>query len=66
MAVSKDGENWLQVGDKSKNTAPSTPAGDEFAFEPVETRYIRVNMLYHNLNKGVHIVEVQAFEAEKK
>jgi len=60
VEVSTDGENWLGVGDKSTNTAPSTPAGDKFTFEPVEVRYIRVNMLYHNLNKGVHIVEVKA------
>ncbi len=66
VEVSTDGQDWLQIGDKSKNTTPTTSAGDEFSFDPVEMRYIRVNMLYHNLNKGVHIVEVQAFDAQKK
>ena len=61
VEVSKDGDNWQQVGDKSKNTTPSTPKGDRFEFEATKTRYIRVNMLYHSLNKGVHIVEVKAF-----
>jgi len=59
VEVSKDGKIWNKIGDKSKNTTPSTPAGDEFKFDPVEARYIRVNMLYHNLNTGVHIVEVE-------
>jgi hypothetical protein len=64
VEVSRNGVRWRQVGDRSDNTAPSTPEGDRFNFEPVEVRYIRVNMLYHNLNKGVHLVEVVPLEAD--
>ena len=59
VEISEDATTWHQVGDKSKNTIPSTPAGDLFNFAPIEARYIRVNMLYHNLNKGVHVVEIE-------
>ena len=52
------------VGDFSENTKPATPAGNDFRYEPVEARYVRVNMLYHNLNKGVHLVEVRVFESD--
>ena len=58
VAVSEDGVKWSIVGDKSTNTTPSTAKGDRFEFEKRMARYVRVNMLYHNLNKGVHIVEV--------
>jgi len=58
VEVSADGEVWTTVGDMRENTTPSTPKGDRFEFEPTEIRFVRVNMLYHNLNKGVHIVEV--------
>jgi hypothetical protein len=66
VEVSPDGHQWKRIGDKSENTAASTPRGDRFEFPATEIRYIRINMLYHNLNKGVHIVEVKAFAPEEK
>ncbi len=62
VEVSADGKTWEQVGDKLANTAPATAAGDAFAFTARVVRYIRVNMLYHSLNPGVHIVEVKVSE----
>jgi hypothetical protein len=62
--VSTDGNHWTTVGDRSRNTAPSTPAGEEFSFAATDVRYIRVRMLYHSLNVGVHIVEVAGIEAD--
>ncbi len=59
LQVSADGETWSTVGDKRENKTPSTPRGDRFEFEPREVRLLRVNMLYHSLNKGVHVVEVK-------
>ncbi len=58
VEVSADGGAWTMVGDMRKNSTPSTPKGNRFEFEPTAIRFIRVNMLYHNLNHGVHIVEV--------
>ena len=55
-----------QVADMSKNSTPSTPKGDRHDFDATEARYIRVNMLYHSLNRGVHIVEVRALAAEEE
>ena len=64
VELSTDGKTWHRVGDKSQNTAPATAKGNRFEFAPAKARYIRVNMLYHNLNRGVHVVEVKAFEPE--
>jgi hypothetical protein len=61
VEVSSDGAKWTRVADKSRNTAPSTAQGDDLPIPPVETRYVRVNMLYHSLNGGVHLVEVRVF-----
>ena len=58
VEISADGQSWQMVGDMRDNRTPSTPDGDRFEFEPTEVSCIRVNMLYHNLNRGVHIVEV--------
>ncbi len=60
VEISPDGETWRRIGDMGRNATPATPKGDRFQFEPAETRYIRVNMLYHSLNRGVHIVEIKA------
>jgi len=59
LDVSADGETWSTVGDRRANTTPSTPKGDRFEFEPKKVRLIRVNMLHHSLNRGVHVVEVK-------
>ena len=64
VEISTDGKTWEQVGDRGKNTGPSTPDGDVIEFTPRAVRYIRINMLYHNLNPGVHIVEVDVTPAE--
>jgi hypothetical protein len=41
-----------------EDRAISTSKGTRFEFEPTLACFIPVNMLYHNLNKGVPIVEV--------
>lgn len=61
--ISVDGQNWTVVGDQRENTVPARPAGDAFAFPAQDARYIRINVLFHSLNPGVHIVEVAATEA---
>jgi hypothetical protein len=46
----------------SKNKKTPTTEGAKFVFKsPVKCNYIRVNMLYHNQNKGVYLVEVKWF-----
>ncbi|MBT7068862.1 MAG: discoidin domain-containing protein, partial [Verrucomicrobia bacterium] len=62
VEVSTDGKDWQQVVDMSKNTTLSTPEGDRFEFESTDVRYVRVNMLYHTRNTGVHLVEVEVIE----
>jgi len=64
VETSVDGTHWTLVGDKSQNSVPSSPIGDEFKFAASKVRYVRVNMLKCNANEGVHIVEVQVFEAK--
>ena len=65
VEVSADGTQWTQVGDKLTNVQPATEAGDLFRFTPRAVRFIRVKMIYNNLNAGVHIVEVQAIAVDK-
>ena len=57
----EDGVLFGRTVDMSGNTTPADPAGAEHRFAPVEARYLRVNMLYHNLNKGVHLVEARIY-----
>ena len=62
VETSMDGMNWKTVADMSKNEKPSTAEGFMHEFHKTTARYVRVNMLYHNLNKGIHLVEVRVFE----
>jgi len=64
VEVSEDGKAWRQVADMTRNNTPATPGGDDHRFDPVTARYVRVNMLHHNLNRGVHVVEVRVFDAK--
>ena len=36
----------------------------DLAFHACQVRYVRVNIFYHSLNRGVHLVEVKVFETE--
>jgi hypothetical protein len=64
VEASADGTAWQRVADLSENTEPATPAGNDFRFQPVAMRFVRVNMLKHSLNAGVHLVEVRVFPAK--
>jgi hypothetical protein len=59
-------KNWTQVIDMTKNVEPSTKVGDEHHLDPVQARYVRVNMLNHSSNPGVHFNEPMGYEAAKK
>ena len=62
VELSADGKNWTKVVDMSGNKTPATAKGNEFKFDsPRKARYIRVNMLFHNLSKKVELVEVEWF-----
>ncbi len=61
VEVSEDGEAWRTVADQSGNDRPATRDGDDHRFAPRTARYVRVRMLYHSLNRGVHLVEVRVF-----
>ncbi len=62
IETSLDGKKWQKIIDKSNNTSP-VPKGGECTFniKPTKARYIKVNMLKHNHNNNVHIVEIMAF-----
>ena len=64
VEASADGTAWQRVADLSENAEPATPAGNDFRFQPVAMRFVRVNMLKHSLNAGVHLVEVRVFPAK--
>ena len=50
-----------RVADMSRNTKTATSQGDDHRFTATTARFVRVQMLYHNLNRGVHLVEVRVF-----
>ena len=64
VEASTDGRAWQRVADLSQNTDAATPAGNNFLFQPVAMRFVRVNMMKHSLNAGVHLVEVRVFPAK--
>lgn len=64
IEVSHDGNEWKEVVDMRTNIQPATAIGRLHRFAPVETRFVRVNMLSNSANPGVHIVEVQIHEAK--
>lgn len=66
VEVSRDGSEWTQVADRSRNTQPAMPRGDPIRFDPIEARYVRVTMLFNSANSSVHLVEVRVFAAEPK
>jgi hypothetical protein len=62
VKVSKDNKNWTTVADMSKNTKTVTKEGDKITFKaPVTARYIKIEMLHHNLNNRVELIEVKWF-----
>ncbi|MGI9243058.1 MAG: discoidin domain-containing protein, partial [Verrucomicrobiales bacterium] len=64
IEMSLDGKEWKQIVDMTKNVEPSSKKGDEHNFDPVQARYVRVNMLNHSANPGVHINELMVYEAD--
>lgn len=62
VELSEDRTAWRSVADMKDNLKPATPSGYDHRFQPLSARYVRVNMLHHNLNRGVHLVEVRVFD----
>ncbi len=58
---SLDGKQWGMVADWRDNIRPATKAGYAIRFQPAEMRFIRVNLTFHSLNAGRHLVEVMAY-----
>lgn len=61
VEASVDGKTWLMLADRSHNTMPSSPKGDEIRFTPMQARYVRVTMLRNSVNEGVHLVELRVW-----
>ena len=64
IEASLDGNDWQQIVDMTKNVRPSTQGGFEHNFDPIQARYLRVNMLTNSVNPGVHINELMVFESK--
>ncbi len=61
IEISLDGKNWTKVVDASNNKKVATSRGYRDTFTPQKAKFIRVNMLENNSNRGVHIVEFRAY-----
>ena len=59
---SLDGKAWILLADRRDNTGPSTKAGYECKFKPVQIRHLRITMTANSANSGRHLVEVMAYE----
>lgn len=66
IEVSRDGKQWEQVVDMTKNVAPATKNGEEHNITTVGARYVRINMLVNSANPGVHLNELMVYEAEEE
>ena len=65
VSVSPDAKTWKMVGDMAKTTTPAAPAGQAFAFDPVEARYVKIDILKGSANEAVHLVEVKVYAVAK-
>ncbi|MBI3920704.1 MAG: DUF1080 domain-containing protein [Armatimonadetes bacterium] len=61
LDVSLDSQTWKTIVDMSQNTRPSTRRGIPHTFEPVEARYVRLNILKNSVNEAVHVVELKVY-----
>ena len=57
---SVDGQSWTQLVNKT-STAAGTNAGDDFMFEDVTARYIKIVGTYNSSNEGFHVKEVRVY-----
>lgn len=63
--ASVDGQAWTTLADNSKNDKPATEAGLWHVFaQPVQARYVRLNILKNSVNEAVHVVEVEVYSAD--
>lgn len=66
VETSTDQKEYKKVVDMSKNTAPATADGILSKFEPVEARYVRINITKHSVNQAVHLVEIKVYAQGKE
>ena len=64
VETSLDGENWTMAADMSETQKRSDSFGDMHKFKPVQARYVRVTVLFHDANPGIHMREVRVFKAK--
>ncbi|MCY3021065.1 MAG: HEAT repeat domain-containing protein [Planctomycetota bacterium] len=66
VEVSADQKEYKKVVDMSKNTAPATADGVLSKFDPVEARFVRINILKHSANQAVHLAEIKVYAQGKQ
>jgi hypothetical protein len=65
IEISVDGENWMQVVDRSTNEEPSSHLGHFHEFTAgYSFRYARLNMLGNSANPSVHVIEFKILSPE--
>ncbi len=65
VEVTTDQKTWTKVVDESANTKPETGEGHMHKIEPINARFVRVNMLKNSVADNVQLDEVRVFEAGK-
>ena len=58
---SLDGKNWEIIVDASKNKKIATKDGYLHEITTLNTKYLRVKMLFNSANNGVHILEFRVY-----
>ncbi len=64
VECSTDGETWRAVAEKT-DKSPATWDGDEHVIEPTLARYVRVVMLHNSANIGLHVGELEVYQAQE-
>ena len=61
VEVSNDGEKFTRVVDQSQRTASVTAKGEQHRFDPVEARWVRINVTKNSANPSIHLIEFKVF-----
>ncbi len=62
LEVSEDGQKWTKVVDKTSGQWKSWQLD---SFDPIPAKYIRITGTYNSINKGFHIVELEAYTSSE-
>jgi len=61
VEASEDAQNWKTVVNESKNIQPDTKRGLHRYFEPLQARYLKLNLTFNSSRQGAQVVEFKVY-----